>query len=118
MTGHEKKKHQRVDVAASAVIGVPGGNMVRYAVGELSVGGALLRGSPPLAPSDPVRMMLYLGGGRPLVVDADVVRQFSSDRGEPVAAVTFRDLSPADEDAIQDGILRALEAMNGPNSRV
>jgi hypothetical protein len=108
-----------VDVAASAIVLMPDcSSPVRYMVEDLSVGGALLRGGRPLRTGNVIRLALYLNGNAPLVVDADVVRQEPLGASGSGAAVVFRDLTAAQEDAIQDAILFALETLNGPDSGV
>jgi hypothetical protein len=119
MKKDERRQHPRVDVVASAVILLPGiGSPARYVVEDLSVGGAMLRGGPPLGTRDPVRLVLHLRGFEPILVDAAPVRQSREGGSASAIAVAFRRLTPVQEDIIQDAILKALEALNGPASGV
>jgi len=119
MKRDERRQHPRVDVAAGAVVLAPGsGCPVWYVVEDLSVGGALLRDGPLLRRRCVIRVVLYLKGSAPFSVDAEVVRQDSEGTLASGAAIAFRHLTAAQEDAIQDAILNALEALNGPDSGV
>jgi PilZ domain len=118
MKRDERRQHPRVDVAATAVVLTEGSRPVHYEVDDLSVGGALLRGGPRPRTRDAIRLALYIGGNEPLVIDADLVRQKTRAGSGSAFAVTFRDLTPVEEDVIQDAILRALEGFNGPSSGV
>jgi len=119
MKRNERRQHPRVDVVASAVVLMPGSNNpVRYVVEDLSVGGALLREGPPLQSRGVMRVVLYLKGSAPLVVDAETVRQEQDGASSSGTAIAFRRLTAVQEDIIQDAILNALEALNGPDSGV
>ncbi len=119
MRRDERRRYPRVDVAASAVVFVPGGRSpVRYVVRDLSVGGALLQGGPPLSTADVIQMVLYLEGSDPLVIDARLAPRKARDGSDRGFAVAFQNLNAVQEDVIQDAILSALELLNGPDSRV
>jgi hypothetical protein len=82
------------------------------------VSGAVLRGGS-VAPEGPViRMTLHLQGSASIVVDADLVRHIQQDEFGLALAVAFRGLTARQEDVIQDAILKAVEALNGPKSAV
>ena len=82
----------------------------RYSVQDLSVGGALLTGGPPLRVGASVRVMLTIAGAAPLSVRADVVRQtFSSGRGLALG-IAFVGLAPREQDVIREVVVRALGA--------
>src|SRR5262245_22625569 len=113
MKKDERRQHPRVDVVATAVVLMPAiGGPVRYVVEDLSVGGALLRGSPPLRTQGVVRVVLYLRGCEPLLVDAEPVRQKRVGTSSSGIAIAFRHLTTTQEDVIQDAILNALETLN------
>src|SRR5260370_36276812 len=119
MKRDERRHHPRVDVAASAVVLMPGSSSpVRYAVDDLSVGGALLRGGPPLMTGDVIRMALYLRCSAPLLVDAELVRRKPQSATGAGSAVAFRYLRAVQEDVLQDAIPNALEALDRPDSGV
>jgi hypothetical protein len=118
MKRDERRRHPRVGVDATAVVVMPGAGPVRYAVDDLSVGGALLRDGPPLMTGDVIRMALYLRSRAPLLVDAELVRRKPHDASGSGYAVAFRDLTATQEDVIQDAILNELEALNAPDSEV
>ena len=118
MKRDERRHHPRVDVVATAVVLTDGSLPVHYPVDDLSVGGALLRGAPPLSTRSAIRLALYLGGNEPLLIDAEPVRHKRRAGTGSALAVAFRSLTPVEEDVIQDAILRALEGLNGPTSGV
>ena len=119
MKSNERRHHPRVDVAASAVVLMPGSSSpVRYVVDDLSVGGALLRDGPPLMTGDVIRMALHLRCSAPLLLDAELVRRKPNSGLGSGYAVAFRQLTAAQEDVIQDAILNALEELNAPDSGV
>src|SRR5713101_1802511 len=98
MKRDERRHHPRVDVAASAVVLMPGSSSpVRYAVDDLSVGGALLRDGPPIMTGDVIRMALYLRCSAPLLVDAELVRRKPHSGSGSGCAVVFRHLTAVQE---------------------
>ena len=118
MNGDERRRHPRVDVAATAVVLMPDSSSAHYMIDDLSVGGALLRDGPPLMTGDVIRMALYLRCSAPLLVDAELVRRKPGNTSGSGTAIAFRHLTAAQEDLIQDAILDGLEALNGPDSGV
>jgi CheY-like chemotaxis protein len=86
------------------------GKPIRYLLSNLSVGGALLTGGPLLPVGASVRAELEIAGGPRLSTLGEVVRRDAPDTPEGWLALAFRGLAPSDEDAIQDAVLRGLEA--------
>jgi hypothetical protein len=117
MRPNERRQHPRVDVVVTGVVEQRDG-AAEYAVEDLSVGGALLRGGTPFAVGRTICLILRLGEGGPLVIEALVVRQVSEKEFGPALAVAFRNLTADQEDAIQDAMLNALETLNAPSSAV
>lgn len=74
-----------------------------YTVANLSAGGALLSGGPPVAPGTEVEVLLHLAGRRRVSLPARVLRE------TPTMAVTFDGLTPDQEDLIHDAVLSHLE---------
>jgi len=102
----------------TALVKCRGERTHQYVVEDLSVGGALLRGGPPLAGGQVIRVCLRLEQGDSLVVEALTVRQIADDGAVPEMAIAFRNLTTNQEDDIQNAILNALEALNPPRSAV
>jgi hypothetical protein len=117
MKRDERRCHPRVDIAANAVMCIPDGRAIAYAVEDLSVGGALLRGQP-IEPGQMVRVALELESGASVVVSAELVRHGRRDAFGPTLAVAFRDLNEGQEGFLENAVLTALEALNGPKSAV
>ncbi|HEX9294705.1 MAG TPA: response regulator [Polyangiaceae bacterium] len=106
----ERRIHHRASVAATAIVWIEEQPPVRYLVEDLSAGGALLTGGPSLPMGQTIGLSLHIPSQPPMVIDGSVVR--SSQSGSVALAVAFRSLSPADEDAIHQAVLSALEAQN------
>jgi hypothetical protein len=117
MRREERRNAPRVGVVAEAVVWTNVG-LARCRVEDLSIGGALLRGSPPAAIGQKIRVSLIFERGEPLAIDAEPVRWNPDDGFGATLAVAFNDLSAHQEDVIQDALLTALEALNGPSSGV
>ena len=118
MRSNERRHHPRIDVGINALVHSREGRAHRYVVEDLSVGGGLLRGAPPLAVGQVIRVCLRQGQDDSLVVEALTVRQIAEDGAVPAMAIAFRNLTANQEDEIQDAILNALEALNPPRSAV
>jgi hypothetical protein len=65
-----------------------------------------------------MQLSLLFERGEPLAIDAEPVRRNPDDGFGATLAVAFDDLSAQQEDVIQDALLNALEALNGPSSGV
>lgn len=106
--GLERRAHGRVDLAATATLLQRGEAVGRFTVQNLSAGGALLTGAHDVANSAPLRLLLRLPGDEPLAVGAHVRRRARV--GSMVAlAVSFRHLTTASEDRIQDAVVALLD---------
>src|SRR6266542_2582138 len=106
----ERRIDHRASVAATAIVWIEDQRPVRYLVDDLSAGGALLTAGPRLPVGQSLGLSLHIPSQPPLVIDGVIVR--SSESSSVALAVAFRSLNPADEDAIQQAVLTALEAQN------
>jgi c-di-GMP-binding flagellar brake protein YcgR len=104
----ERRSHTRGSVAAIAVVWIDDRGPMRYSVEDLSAGGALLVAGPKLRVGDKLRMSLHIVGQAPIEMQAQVIRH--ADMQLPALGVAFREVSAADEDTIQQAVLRALES--------
>ncbi len=93
-------------MSASADVFISTQRVGRFALGNLSAGGALLTGGAPLAIGTRMEILVFLRDWQPLRLPAVVVRT------HPVSgfAVAFEDLSPETEDKIHDAVVAQLEA--------
>jgi hypothetical protein len=104
----DRRRFERVDLPATALLLQRGLSVGRFTVQNLSAGGALLTGCHDVVRSAPLRVLLELPSGEALTVGAHVKRHARS--GDLVAlAVAFRHISEASEDRIQDAILALLD---------
>lgn len=110
----ERRKHPRGAAAATAVIDC-GEFLGPYLVENLSAGGALLIGEPPLSIGSRAQLVIQLPDCSSLRVAARVVRQ-SRRREGPVFAVAFRGLPDSVEDRIQELVLESLERQRAENA--
>ncbi|HEY8426905.1 MAG TPA: PilZ domain-containing protein [Sandaracinaceae bacterium] len=107
--GPERRRLERFDLPATAMLVQRGGSVGRFTVQNLSAGGALLTGGHDVRASAPLRVFLELPGMEPLTLGAHVKRRVV--HGNLVAlAVAFRHISESSEDRIQDALLELLAA--------
>ena len=104
----ERRRHERGWVAAIAVVWIGDRGPLRYSVEDLSAGGALLVAGPKLRVGEELRVNLHIVGQPAIELQARVVRH--ADTQAPALGIAFLQLSAADEDTIQQAVLRALEA--------
>jgi c-di-GMP-binding flagellar brake protein YcgR len=106
----DRRSHERIKIAAIAIVWLEDRGPIRYFVEDLSAGGALLTGGPELPLGAKLGLTLHIDDEGLLEMDAEVVRKAQA--RPPVVGVAFRNVSPADEDIIQQTALRALEALS------
>jgi CheY-like chemotaxis protein len=104
----ERRVHRRQRLVASAVVWTSDGGPMRYLVDNLSVGGALLTGGPLLSLGQELRLTLQLDKHVIGPLRAQVVRR--DGLGGEAAGIAFAALTVAQEDALQQASLDALEA--------
>ncbi|MBI4509741.1 MAG: response regulator [Deltaproteobacteria bacterium] len=88
-----------------------------YVLANLSAGGALLSGGPPIIMGEKISVVLLLPGHHRMTVSGTVVREEKRDSGELVLGVGFGKLPADQEDKIQQAVLAQLEkphAWKGP----
>jgi CheY-like chemotaxis protein len=101
----ERRAHERARVQANFVLLMDGQCFGPYAARDLSAGGAMLDGRPPLEVGDGVEAVVELSPGKEVRLAAVVMRAFESS-----VALAFLDVAPDVEDAIQTLVLASLEA--------
>lgn len=100
----------RITIRAEALV-VVGGEAMSYEVSNLSVGGALLIGGPPLDIGQDVFAEFYVGTTPPVGVEASVVRHDRLPTGEAGYGIAFRDLSPVTVAKLSDVVTRGYQAL-------
>jgi CheY-like chemotaxis protein len=108
----ERRRHPRSEVVASATVLAASGYAGSFLVENLSAGGALLTGDPRVELGERVTMLLHLPSRQPIRLTAEIIRREVRESQERAYAVAFRQISPADEDAIQDLVLHTLERLH------
>jgi hypothetical protein len=82
----EKRRHPRLPVSGAAMVVKANACLGRFWMVNLSVGGALIAGEPPLALGERVALRLELGAQQAVSVEATVVRV---GKGPPNPTVGF-----------------------------
>lgn len=106
----ERRQHPRGRFPAEAVLLADGRRVGRFAVRNLSAGGALLSGGAHLSANRRVELLLGLPGRHPIRLLAQVIRIEVGADGTPAMAVAFHNVQPDVEDCIQSYVLSALDA--------
>jgi CheY-like chemotaxis protein len=104
-----RRRHGRREVTATAMVFSPRRLHGSFLVQDLSAGGACLIGRVGAPPGTRLTLLLQFPGKVPLPVLATVVRHDSLGSTRARTAVTFLDLHPDHEDAIQEAIAATLE---------
>jgi hypothetical protein len=103
----ERRRAPRATELGSAVVRLGPWTCAEYRLGNVSAGGALLTGGPPIEPERRIDVLLKLRGDRPMAVSGRVLRSGQS-RDDGGVAVQFEELEPSTEDRIQDAVVTAL----------
>lgn len=104
----ERRLHERIELGAHTVVFHRGDPIGRYALQNLSAGGALITGKHDLRRGHLVHVLLDLQGDEdPMSVSASIHEVRKADQGVGMA-LTFPCLSPDQEDRIHDAVLRIL----------
>ena len=116
----EKRRSNRGRLSASvvpAVLSRDGSHLGCFKTIDLSAGGALLLGSPPVAVGDCVDVQLRLSVLRTVSLGAVLVREEGA--GERAAfALAFIDVAADAQDDIQAALLAALEAAHAASALI
>jgi hypothetical protein len=83
--------------------------VARYELRNLCPTGALLTGGALLEVGTPVEVLLQLGAGAPMRIEAEVVHHVAAADGTAGMGVSFFHDGDAAEDAIQSALLAELE---------
>lgn len=105
----DRRSSYRVPVSAAAAVRTSSGFVSTYSVDDLSLGGALLRGSPVISMGQSVRVVIRCVGSPLVSVVGRVVRHSGLRRERPRWAIRFWEISAEAEDAIHDLSVAALE---------
>lgn len=105
----ERRRHQRGEVLATAVVLASDGSSGVYLVKNLSAGGALLLGDARWNEGERVTVLLQLPGRKPLSLHAEVLRRRLSDAQELLFAIAFKQVPSELEDDLQKVVRAALE---------
>lgn len=110
----DRRTHARASAPLIATVFGDGRKIGDYLLQNLSAGGALLINGPPLVVGAPLFLVLQGACGTPFRVGGVVLRsELNVDLG-PTAAVAFRGSTQAQQDLLQDLVLRALECEHSP----
>lgn len=108
-TPAERRKSFRIALERARAKVVTDRSAGTYRLVDVSVGGARLRGSPPLPVGTPLELSVHLPGKRMLEAHGHVLRQIGRGRGARAdVAIAFEPLGAEGEDAIEDTVLRHL----------
>jgi CheY-like chemotaxis protein len=107
MTGAERRRHPRAPLVASVVVERGGERMGVFRLANLSAGGVLLTGDPPLTVGDRLDLQLRLGE-QAVRMEATVLREARTGHG-PSWALAFHQLPAGAEGIIEAAVARALD---------
>ena len=117
-TERDRRLHHRADLDGRALLFQRGDVVGRYALENLSAGGAFISGERDLRPGHLVHVLIDLtAGDQPMSMTGSVHRVRDADNGVSLA-IRFPTLSADQEDAIQDAVLRALLRRDDQASRL
>ncbi len=107
----ERRRHCRVVVKGRAEVIVSEGQwMGEFEIENLSASGALLVGSAGIYVGEAVKVRLHLPEGEPVEL-LGLVRRVEPRGGERAGlGLEFSEISPEEEDLIQEAVLDALES--------
>ena len=104
----EKRRYPRAPVGTTVSLFRGDKPLGRYLAINVSTGGALLRGAPPAATGEPLKVEIRLLTGGRACLEAVVLRE-SRVRGKSAFALVFTSLSPGDRQAIKIMVQATLE---------
>ncbi len=110
----DRRSNHRVDLDGRAVLFQRGDRVGQYTLENISAGGALISGGRDLRPGHLVHLLIDLDNGGETMSLTGSVRRVrdhvgANENGNDVGlAISFPVLSPDQEDAIHDAVLRAL----------
>jgi len=104
----DRRSSHRVDLDGRAVLFQRGHHVGQYTLENISAGGALVSGERDLRPGHLVHLLIdFATGEETMSLTGSVRRVRDQDNGVGLA-IAFPVLSPDQEDAIHDAVLRAL----------
>ena len=110
----ERRRAYRVDTFATYARCSSNRRVGRYAVQNLSLGGALLHGAPGMAPGHDVEVLLRLPGSGEVLLDGRVLRSRRVAPSHAEFAVRFGEIDVDAEDAIESIVERELVRARHP----
>jgi CheY-like chemotaxis protein len=112
MVDGERRQHLRAALAASVVLTRNQERIGSFGIINLSAGGVLAAGEPPIKVGERLDALLHLSAGCEVRAEAVLTRCAQTRRGATFA-LSFPRISADAEDAIQDAVLAALEETRG-----
>lgn len=110
---HDRRRNVRARVPLIVTAFADEKRIGDYLVRNLSAGGALLFNGPLLPVNTKLRLLLQGALPRPFSLTGAVIRSCAPASTDSLV-VSFGALSPADEDLLQDLVLRSLESEDDP----
>jgi CheY-like chemotaxis protein len=107
MTGAERRRNPRAPLVASVAVQRGGERVGVFRLANLSAGGVLLTGDPPLRVGDQLALTLRLGD-QVVHTEATVLREARTGHG-PSWALAFHQLPPESEAIVHAAVVRALD---------
>ena len=115
----DRRSSQRVDLDGRAVLFQRGDHVGQYTLENISAGGALICGDRKVRPGHLVHVLIDLEhGDAPMSLTGSVRRERPRSNGNGAnLAISFPILSPDQEDAIHDAVLRTLVRREATTAR-
>ncbi|NNE17387.1 MAG: PilZ domain-containing protein [Myxococcales bacterium] len=103
-----RRSSHRVDLDGRAILSQRGDRVGQYTLQNISAGGAMVSGDRKLRPGHLVHLLIDLNAGEETMSLTGSIRRVRGDNGGVALAIAFPILSPDQEDAIHNAVLRAL----------
>jgi len=104
----DRRASHRVDLDGRAVLFQRGDRVGQYTLQNISAGGAMVSGDRKLRPGHLVHLLIDLDTGEEMMSLTGSIRRVRGENGGVALAIAFPILSPDQEDAIHNAVLRAL----------
>jgi hypothetical protein len=114
-TVHDRRKHLRSYVAATARVSFGRTENQAYLVRDLSAQGALLVDGPPLEPGTECKIELDVPSIGVVHIRALTVRRVTDPKDDPAVGVRFLGLAPEIEEGLEELVLQELRRASSPS---
>ncbi len=104
----DRRSNHRVDLDGRALLFQRGDRVGQYTLENISAGGAMVSGDRDLRPGHLVHLLIDLAAGEETMSLTGSVRRVRDKNNGVALAIAFPILSPDEEDAIHDAVLRTL----------